>query len=130
MDTLNGLIDAAQRNCDPATVEELRTRLGVSRQAVYDWKKGTKAIGDEHLARLIELAAADPAIALSVRQEAAKSDHERHLWRSLSRRLLTAAALFVALTGTIPTQASERIAPLCEVMRRRLKSGHRAAVPA
>src|SRR6476469_2695214 len=103
MEALKKLLSAAQRNCDPPTVIALKDRLGVSRQAIYDWRSGEKSISDEYLARVIELAGADMSVALDVRRESARSDHERAMWRSLSKRIgKTAAAVTLTSLLVLP----------------------------
>lgn len=50
------------------------------------WRKGGK-ITDAHLMALIELAQADPALAVKVRQEEAVSPAEQKAWSALWDRL-------------------------------------------
>ncbi len=50
------------------------------------WRKGGK-ITDTHLMALIELAQADPALAVKVRQEEAASPAEKKAWSALWDRL-------------------------------------------
>ena len=64
----------------------LSERLGVTRATVSKWRQGG-AITDEHLAKLIEIAHADPALFVRVREEAARTKAEKALWGPLWDRL-------------------------------------------
>lgn len=100
MTTLQRLLKAAQTATDPATVQGVADRLGVARQTVYTWKRGDLEIADEYLAKLIEIAGADPSDAIAVRQESAKSARERSMWNSVAKRLGIAAAIALCVVGT------------------------------
>ena len=64
----------------------LSERLGVTRATVSKWRQGG-AITDEHLAKLIEIAHADLALFVRVREEAARTKAEKALWGPLWDRL-------------------------------------------
>ena len=99
MDTLSALLKAAKSATDANTVQAVADRLGVSRQTVYTWKRGELEIDDEHLARLIELAGADPSAAIEVRRETAKSHRQRAMWTGVAKRLGMAAAVALCVVG-------------------------------
>ncbi|ATB58725.1 putative filamentous phage Phi Lf replication initiation protein II [Xanthomonas citri pv. fuscans] len=60
------------------------------------WRKGGK-ITDAHLMALIELAQADPALAVKVRQEEAASPAEQKAWSALWDRLSPVTTVIGAL---------------------------------
>ncbi|SOO16944.1 hypothetical protein XFF7766_970005 [Xanthomonas citri pv. fuscans] len=60
------------------------------------WRKGGK-ITDTHLMALIELAQADPALAVKVRQEEAASPAEKKAWSALWDRLCPVTTVIGAL---------------------------------
>lgn len=60
------------------------------------WRKGGK-ITDTHLMALIELAQADPALAVKVRQEEAASPAEKKAWSALWDRLSPVTTVIGAL---------------------------------
>ena len=94
MDTLNTLIDQARATCDRDSDRALALRMKVTAQSLSVWRKGGK-ITDEHLATLIEMAKADPSLALKVRAEQASSKAEIRLWNHMLTRLASAAMLGV-----------------------------------
>ena len=112
MITLNRLLDAAQKNCDPPTAIELAARLAVSRQTLYTWKSGDLPISDDHLARVAKLAQANPEEVVSVLRERATSETEKAMWTTLARRLGAAAALAVALIPATESHAGNASNPL------------------
>ncbi|MBZ3515856.1 hypothetical protein IPQ68_21845 [Xanthomonas perforans] len=86
MDTINKLLDTARKACSRDSDNSVALSLGVSRNSVSVWRKGGK-ITDTHLMALIELAQADPALAVKVRQEEAASPAEKKAWSALWDRL-------------------------------------------
>ncbi|MGS0539336.1 DUF3693 domain-containing protein [Xanthomonas oryzae] len=86
MNTLNKLLDAARKVCERDSDRAVAQRMKVSANSVFVWRKGGK-ITDTHLMALIELAQADPALAVKVRQEEAASPAERKAWSALWDRL-------------------------------------------
>lgn len=94
MDTLNKLIDQARATCERDSDRALALRLKVTAQSLFAWRKGGK-IKDEYLAALIEMAKADPSLALKIRAEQASSKAEIRLWNHMLTRLASAALLGV-----------------------------------
>lgn len=115
MPTLNKLIDNARKVCERESDNALALHMGVSRSAISVWRKSGK-ISDEHLATLIQLAQADPALAVAVRQEAATTPDERKLWGPLWDRLSPAVSTVgVILAIALQTRKTADVS--------RLKSG-------
>ncbi|BBJ96366.1 hypothetical protein Xcc1_20960 [Xanthomonas campestris pv. campestris] len=95
------------------------------------WRKGGK-ITDTHLMALIELAQADPALAVKVRQEEAASPAEKKAWSALWDRLspvttvigalalvaigMHAGAHEALLTALSPVAITPTFYTLCEVV--------------
>ncbi|WP_104595188.1 DUF3693 domain-containing protein [Xanthomonas arboricola] len=86
MNTINKLLDTARKTCSRDSDNSVALTLGVSRNSVSVWRKGGK-ITDAHLMALIDLAQADPALAVKVREEEAGSVVERKAWGALWDRL-------------------------------------------
>ena len=97
MQTLNTLIDNARKTCSGESDNALSKKMGVTRGAVSVWRKRGK-ISNEHLATLIRLANADPAIAVQVQLESASTPEEQRMWKPVWDRLSAAAAV-VALVS-------------------------------
>lgn len=93
MQKLNALIDAARNHCDRDSDRAVAQALKVTGTTILGWRDGSRRITDEHLAALIELAKADPADALKVREEMATTKAEKRLWNHMLVKL--AAAAFV-----------------------------------
>lgn len=55
------LVDKARDTCSPATYAALAVRLGVSRQNVHQWKKGTAPVAEHHLRSMCRMAGLDAA---------------------------------------------------------------------
>ncbi len=66
------------------------------------WRTGDRRITDEHLMEVIELAREDPALAVLVRQEMAKTKAEKKAWSALWDRLSAAAAVLVLVVVAAP----------------------------
>ncbi|MCC4621529.1 DUF3693 domain-containing protein [Xanthomonas cassavae CFBP 4642] len=96
MDTINKLLDTARKACSRDSDNSVALSLGVSRNSVSVWRKGGK-ITDTHLMALIELAQADPALAVKVRQEEAASPAEKKAWSALWDRLSPVTTVIGAL---------------------------------
>lgn len=96
MDTINKLLDTARKACKRDSDNSVALSLGVSRNSVSVWRKGGK-ITDTHLMALIELAQADPALAVKVRQEEAASPAEKKAWSALWDRLSPVTTVIGAL---------------------------------
>ncbi|MEG8146081.1 DUF3693 domain-containing protein [Xanthomonas hortorum pv. gardneri] len=112
MNTLNKLIDSARKVCERDSDRAVSQRLKVSANSVFVWRKGGK-ITDAHLMALIDLAQADPALAVKVREEEAGSAVERKAWSALWDRLspvTTVIGAMVLAIGMMP--ATSRAKPL------------------
>ncbi|MEA9606605.1 DUF3693 domain-containing protein [Xanthomonas campestris pv. plantaginis] len=86
MQTLNKLIDNARKICPRDSDRAVAQALKVTAQTVSVWRQRGK-ITDDHLMALIDLAQADPALAVKVREESAESKVERKAWGALWDRL-------------------------------------------
>lgn len=82
MKAINFLLDKTLMTCTSPSDRHLSKKLGVSPSAISRWRQGC-AIKDEHLALLISLTGTDPAVAVLVRLESAKSPMESKLWKQL-----------------------------------------------
>jgi hypothetical protein len=112
MDTINKLLDKARKVCVRDSDRAIAQTLGVTAQSVSVWRKGGK-ITDAHLMALIDLAQADPALAVKVREEEAVSQVERKAWSALWDRLSPVTTVIGALVlaiGMMP--ATSRANPL------------------
>ncbi|WP_101927656.1 MULTISPECIES: DUF3693 domain-containing protein [Luteimonas] len=87
MQTLNKLLDTARKTCDRDSDRALAQALKVTGQTVMQWRKGVNRITDEHLIKVIDMAQADPALIVLVRQEGAEAKAERKAWGALWDRL-------------------------------------------
>lgn len=96
MNTINNLLDTARKACLRDSDNALSERIGVTRATVSKWRQGG-AITDEHLAKLIEVAQADPALFVRVREEAAGTRAEKALWGPLWDRLSPATSRVVGV---------------------------------
>lgn len=126
MTAINKLLDKARETCGLTSDMALGEKLKVSRSAVSLWRKGG-VIRDEHLTELIALAKADPAIAVQVMSEQARTKHEKSVWGALARQLGVAATVAaVTLVGWSPAPAQAAgskmnqmpLYALCEVVKR------------
>ncbi|WP_164240848.1 DUF3693 domain-containing protein [Stenotrophomonas maltophilia] len=102
MDTLNKLLDSARKMCSRDSDAAVAERLKVSRTTLMQWRTGDRRITDEHLMEVIELAREDPALAVLVRQEMAKTKAEKKAWSALWDRLSAAAAVLVLVVVAAP----------------------------
>lgn len=110
MQTINKLLDAARKVCDRDSDRAVSQRLKVSANSVFVWRKGGK-ITDQHLMALIELAQADPALAVKVREEEAGTAAERKAWSALWDRLspvTTVIGGLVLAIGMMPAGAKAK----------------------
>jgi transcriptional regulator with XRE-family HTH domain len=145
MNTLNKLLDTARKMCDRDSDAALAEKLGVSRTTLMQWRRGERRITDEHLAALVAVGQADPALAVKVRQEGAETKAERALWGPLWDRLspvtstVAGVLLLVGLVGhSAPVMALTKTAeaPAMHIMSiartliRRLRSLWDSATPA
>lgn len=116
MSKLTALVTNAAARCDPPTDTALAHAIGVSKSAVSLWRKGGK-VSTLHLARLIERAEADPALATEILEEQAQDRHERNVWATVARRLGAAATVAaVALLFRDHTPALIEAATLTPVL--------------
>lgn len=86
MNTLNKLLDKAEKRCTPSNGAELARKIKCSRAAVSLWHKGG-TINEKHLAALIDVAAVDPAAAVHVMAEQATTRQEKAVWGALLARV-------------------------------------------
>lgn len=111
MTAINKLLDKARETCGLTSDMALGEKLKVSRSAVSLWRKGG-VIRDEHLTELIALAKADPAIAVQVMSEQARTKHEKSVWGALARQLGVAATVAaVTLAGWFPAPSHAATEP-------------------
>jgi transcriptional regulator with XRE-family HTH domain len=94
MNAVNKLLDKAVETCSPAKDIALAEKLGVTRQLVNQWRKGTNPLSDERIAQLAKLANEDAGTWLVlVRAEQAQGEAKKE-WAKLAKHLGAAAALF------------------------------------
>ncbi|WP_232521896.1 DUF3693 domain-containing protein [Xanthomonas campestris] len=105
MDTLNKLLDKARLSCSRDSDAAVAEALKVSRQTMMQWRSGARRITDEHLMTVIDLAQADPALAVLVRREGAETKAEKKAWTALWDRLspvTTVIGAMVLAIGMMP----------------------------
>ncbi|MEC5115427.1 DUF3693 domain-containing protein [Xanthomonas oryzae] len=96
MNTQNKLIDMAVKVCNPPNATGLAKKLGVTKAAVSMWRHGGK-IKDDHLMALINVAQADPALAVLVRTEGAETADAKKAWSVVWDRLSPVTTVIGAL---------------------------------
>lgn len=106
MTALNTLLDAARLAKGIASDNALGEALGISGQAVNNWRHGRTAIASKHLDALVEMAGPSSAeIALRVIAEQAAGRKARAAWESLLDRLKAAAIAGVVAVALLPQMA-------------------------
>ncbi|MCC5061870.1 DUF3693 domain-containing protein, partial [Xanthomonas campestris] len=86
MSTLNNLLDKARKACPRDSDYSLSQELGLSRTAVSRWRNGAR-ISQPELAKIIEMAQADPALAVQVLAEQEGTPEEHRMWSAVWDRL-------------------------------------------
>jgi len=113
VNTLNKILDNARKVCARDSDAAVAERLKVSRQTVMQWRSGARRITDEHLMAVIEIAHADPALAVLVRQEMAETKAEKKAWTALWDRLSPVTTVVGGLVLAVcMTPALARAKPL------------------
>lgn len=103
MNAIADLLDQARAGGNFNSDMGLATRLGVSRQTLHAWRKGTAPIPDERIAQISELGKLDGAVWMAkIHAERATSPVERRVWRSVLDRLSAAAAVLVLVVVAAP----------------------------
>ena len=110
MNAVDRLLDKARGVCSRPSDAALAERIGVSRQVVSTWRKGTAPVPDERIAQLAALIHEDAAEwMVQIRAEQSTGPAAK-AWAGLARKLASAAAL-VLLVGAAgapsPAAASE-----------------------
>ncbi|MEA9759803.1 DUF3693 domain-containing protein [Xanthomonas campestris pv. raphani] len=119
MRTIDKLLDNARKMCDRDSDRAIAQRMKVSANSISVWRKGGR-ITDEHLALLIHIAQADPALAVLVRQEAAETPEEKRLWGPLWDRLspvTTVIGGLVLAIGMMPATGRTKSLDIQQVAR-------------
>ncbi|ASK96797.1 DUF3693 domain-containing protein [Xanthomonas campestris pv. merremiae] len=114
MQTLNKLIDSARKICPRDSDRAVAQALKVTAQTVSVWRQRGK-ITDDHLMELINLAQADPALAVKVREESAQSKVERKAWSALWDRLSPVTTVIGAMVLAIGMMPATSRAKLLEI---------------
>ncbi|OWR29680.1 hypothetical protein CEE55_17180 [Stenotrophomonas pavanii] len=131
MNAIADLLDQARAGGNFNSDMGLATRLGVSRQTLHAWRKGTAPIPDERIAQISELGKLDGAVWMAkIHAERATSPVERRVWRSVLDRLSAAAAVLMLLVVAAPgvarakaieikglDQGSAAVCILCSIWR-------------
>lgn len=103
MNAIADLLDQARAGGNFSSDMGLATRLGVSRQTLHAWRKGTAPIPDERIAQISELGKLDGAMWMAkIHAERATSPVERRVWRSVLDRLSAAAAVLMLVVIAAP----------------------------
>ncbi|HEL5613798.1 TPA: hypothetical protein UNK10_000162 [Stenotrophomonas maltophilia] len=103
MNAIADLLDQARAGGNFNSDMGLAARLGVSRQTLHAWRKGTAPIPDERIAQISELGKLDGAVWMAkIHAERATSPVERRVWRSVLDRLSAAAAVLVLVVVAAP----------------------------
>lgn len=103
MNAIADLLDQARAGGNFNSDMGLATRLGVSRQTLHAWRKGTAPIPDERIAQISELGKLDGAVWMAkIHAERATSPVERRVWRSVLDRLSAAAAVLMLVVVAAP----------------------------
>ncbi len=109
MNAIADLLDQARAGGNFNSDMGLATRLGVSRQTLHAWRKGTAPIPDERIAQISELGKLDGAVWMAkIHAERATSPVERRVWRSVLDRLSAAAAVLVLVVVAAPGVARDK----------------------
>ncbi|PPT53121.1 DUF3693 domain-containing protein [Xanthomonas arboricola] len=104
MTTLNKLLDKARKACPRDSDYSLSQELGLSRMAVSRWRNGAR-ISQTELAKIIDMAQADPALAVQVLAEQESSPEEHRMWSAVWDRLspvTTVIGAMVLAIGMMP----------------------------
>ncbi len=113
MNAIADLLDQARAGGNFNSDMGLATRLGVSRQTLHAWRKGTAPIPDERIAQISELGKLDGAVWMAkIHAERATSPVERRVWRSVLDRLSAAAAVLVLVVVAAPGVARANPLPV------------------
>ncbi len=108
MSTLNKILDKARKVCPRDSDYSLSQELGLSRMAVSRWRNGGR-ISQAELAKVIDMAQADPALAVQVLAEQEATPEEHRMWSAVWDRLSPVTTVIGALVlaiGMIPASGS------------------------
>lgn len=110
MAALTDLLDKAKETRSLPSDMALAEALGLKRQSIFQWRKGTSVPSDAHIAQLCALADVDgPEYLARIHSENATSRAERALWGSVLSRLAQAAAIAVIALGSLPSPAQAAV---------------------
>ncbi len=94
MTAISEFVDAVRNGGNFSSDMGLATKMGISRQTLHAWRKGTAPLPDERIAQMCALGKLDGAEWMArIHAEKAQSREERALWRSMLDRLSAAAAV-------------------------------------
>ncbi|MBN5028353.1 hypothetical protein JY419_02785 [Stenotrophomonas maltophilia] len=106
MSAIADLLDKAREGGNFSSDMGLAAKLGVSRQTLHAWRKGSAPIPDERIAQICALGRLDGAAWMArVHAEKAQSREERALWKSMLDRLSAVAAVLVLAVFAAPGAA-------------------------
>lgn len=101
MMTINDLMDQAKKAQSIQSDYKLAQLLNATQNTVANWRHGRSRPDDKMLARLGELASAEPQqielLAVQLQADRASTDQARQLWQRLAARLQAGAVHLVAL---------------------------------
>jgi DNA-binding XRE family transcriptional regulator len=92
---LNNLLDKYKEKCQLKTDSAIASSLGISRQSVFQWRKGMAWPSDENVLTMAEKIGATPEEWFVSIHAERTSPEARKVWLRLASRLATAAAIAV-----------------------------------
>lgn len=117
-------LDALRAHYDLPSDYALAKKWGVSRQFISNYRSGRHTFDDSNAIKVANWLNIDPAIVLAdMHAERSKTPEARAAWRSIAKRLTSAAAAlllgFVVLAGSVPGPTFAAIASadciLCKI---------------
>lgn len=111
MNTMSELLDKMRERCSLASDNALGRRIGVSRQAIYQWRTGSKYPNEDMIAQIARNAGVDPGEWLvRVQVERSSGDTRRGYMSILERIGATMAAIVLFLTPITNAEALSSMA--------------------
>lgn len=111
MTAITDFVDAVRLAGNFSSDMGLAAKMGVSRQTLHAWKKGTAPLPDDRIAQMCALGKLDGAAWMArIHAERAQSAAERALWKSMLDRLSAAAAVVALIVMPIAHGKAENLA--------------------
>lgn len=109
MGSVDILLDKYRKACSIASDNALGADLGITRQSVFQWRKGLAWPGDEHVVRMANKIGETPEGWLAAIHADRTSDKvAKKVWLQAAQRLGYAAAITLAI-GISPARAAGTI---------------------